>query len=82
MTTDAVGGVPSLPGSRGAGPAQQAANAAEIAVAVPQVLDVIQPGLGSDTAFVEAVIARARTLQPKPLTAHQPTAGVAYVVQP
>ena len=43
----------------GAGPAQQAANSGELPEAVPAVLDVLEPGLGGDTEFVEAVLRQA-----------------------
>ncbi len=49
-----------------AGPARRAAAAAELSDAVPGVLDVLDPGLGRDTEFVNAVITQARLLLPQP----------------
>jgi fructuronate reductase len=43
----------------GAGPAQKAANSGELPEAVPAVLDVLEPGLGSDKEFVDAVLRQA-----------------------
>ena len=43
----------------GAGPAQQAANSGELPEAVPGVLDVLEPGLGGDKEFVDAVLRQA-----------------------
>jgi fructuronate reductase len=43
----------------GAGPAQEAANSGELPEAVPAVLDVVEPGLGSDKEFVDAVLRQA-----------------------
>jgi fructuronate reductase len=43
----------------GAGPAQQAVNSGELPEAVPGVLDVLEPGLGSDKEFVDAVLRQA-----------------------
>jgi fructuronate reductase len=43
----------------GAGPAQQAANSGELPEAVPAVLDVLEPGLGGDKEFVDAVLRQA-----------------------
>jgi fructuronate reductase len=43
----------------GAGAAQQAANSGELPEAVPGVLDVLEPGLGGDKEFVDAVLRQA-----------------------
>jgi fructuronate reductase len=43
----------------GAGPAQQAANSGELPETVPAVLDVLEPGLGGDKEFVDAVLRQA-----------------------
>ena len=43
----------------GAGPAQQAANSGALPEAVPGVLDVLEPGLGGDKEFVDAVLRQA-----------------------
>jgi fructuronate reductase len=47
----------------GAGPAQNAANSAELPQAVPAVLDVLEPGLGGDKDFVDAVLQQAAAIQ-------------------
>jgi fructuronate reductase len=47
----------------GAGPAQKAANSGELPEAVPAVLDVLEPGLGGDRDFVDAVIRQAGDIQ-------------------
>jgi fructuronate reductase len=47
----------------GAGPAQQAANSRELPEAVPAVLDVLEPGLGGDKDFVDAVLHQATAIQ-------------------
>jgi fructuronate reductase len=47
----------------GAGPAQKAANSGELPEAVPAVLDVLEPGLGGDRDFVDAVIRQAGAIQ-------------------
>jgi fructuronate reductase len=43
----------------GAGAAQQAANSGELPESVPGVLDVLEPGLGGDKEFVDAVLRQA-----------------------
>ena len=43
----------------GAGAAHQAANSGELPEAVPGVLDVLEPGLGGDKEFVDAVLRQA-----------------------
>jgi fructuronate reductase len=47
----------------GAGPAQKAANSGELRDAVPAVLEVLEPGLGGDGDFVNAVIRQAGAIQ-------------------
>jgi fructuronate reductase len=47
----------------GAGPAQKAANSGVLQEAVPAVLDVVEPGLGGDRDFVDAVIRQAGAIQ-------------------
>jgi fructuronate reductase len=47
----------------GAGPAQQAANSGDLPQAVPAVLDVLEPGLGGDKDFVDAVVGQAGAIQ-------------------
>jgi fructuronate reductase len=47
----------------GAGPAQKAANSGVLQEAVPTVLDVVEPGLGGDRDFVDAVIRQAGAIQ-------------------
>jgi fructuronate reductase len=47
----------------GAGPAQKAANSGDLPEAVPAVLDVLEPGLGSDKEFVDAVLRQAGAIQ-------------------
>ena len=47
----------------GAGPAQDAANSGELPVAVPAVLDTLEPGLGRDQDFVDAVLDQAKAIQ-------------------
>lgn len=46
----------------GAGLAQEAATTGELTDAVPAVLDALDPGLGADPEFVEAVVERAEVL--------------------
>jgi fructuronate reductase len=48
----------------GAATARDAANSGELAEAVPEVLDVLEPGLGRDQDFVEAVLGQAKVIQP------------------
>ena len=43
-------------------PLIKAANAGELATAVPAVLDVLEAGLGSDQDFVDAVLGQARVV--------------------
>jgi fructuronate reductase len=40
----------------------EAANSAELTQTAPAVLDLLEPGLGSDTAFVDAVLAQAQAI--------------------
>lgn len=47
----------------GAGPAQNAANGGELPRVVPAVLDVLEPGLGGDKDFVDAVLHQAAAIQ-------------------
>ena len=47
----------------GAAAAEKAANSGELREAVPAVLDVLEPGLGGDSDFVDAVIRQAGTIQ-------------------
>jgi fructuronate reductase len=47
----------------GAGPAQDAANSDELPAAVPAVLDTLEPGLGQDQDFVDAVLDQAKAIQ-------------------
>ena len=47
----------------GAAAAEKAANSGELREAVPAVLDVLEPGLGSDRDFVDAVIGQAGAIQ-------------------
>ena len=47
----------------GAAAAEQAANSGELREAVPAVLDLLEPGLGSDRDFVDAVIGQAGAIQ-------------------
>ena len=47
----------------GAAAAEKAANSGELREAVPAVLDVLEPGLGGDRDFVEAVIRQAGAIQ-------------------
>ncbi len=46
----------------GARSAQQAAQSAELSVAVPAVLETLEPGLGSDEDFVRAVLSQAEAV--------------------
>jgi fructuronate reductase len=46
----------------GAGQAREAANSDDLRVAVPGVLEILDPGLGADVEFVEAVLERAQAL--------------------
>ena len=47
----------------GAGPAQDAANSGDLPIAVPAVLDTLEPGLGRDQDLVDAVVDRAKAIQ-------------------
>jgi fructuronate reductase len=47
----------------GAGPAQDAANSGDLRAAVPAVLDTLEPGLGGDQDFVDAVVDQAKAIQ-------------------
>jgi fructuronate reductase len=47
----------------GAAAAENAANSGELREAVPAVLDVLEPGLGGDRDFVDAVIRQAGAIQ-------------------
>jgi fructuronate reductase len=47
----------------GAAAARGAANSGELPDAVPAVLDVLEPGLGVDQDFVDAVLGQARAIQ-------------------
>jgi fructuronate reductase len=47
----------------GAAAAEKAANSGELREAVPAVLDVLEPGLGGDRDFVDAVIRQADAIQ-------------------
>jgi fructuronate reductase len=47
----------------GAAAAEKAANSGELREAVPAVLDVLEPGLGGDRGFVDAVIRQAGAIQ-------------------
>jgi fructuronate reductase len=47
----------------GATAAEKAANSGELREAVPAVLDVLEPGLGGDSDFVDAVIRQAGAIQ-------------------
>jgi fructuronate reductase len=47
----------------GAGPAQDAANSDDLPAAVPAVLDTLEPGLGQDQDFVDAVLDQAKAIQ-------------------
>jgi fructuronate reductase len=47
----------------GAAAAQAAANGVEVDVAVPAVLDFLEPGLGNDRDLVEAVLNQAKAIQ-------------------
>jgi fructuronate reductase len=47
----------------GAVAAEKAANSGELREAVPAVLDVLEPGLGSDRDFVDAVVRQAGAIQ-------------------
>jgi hypothetical protein len=47
----------------GAGPAQHAANSGELPVALPAVLATLEPGLGRDQDFVDAVLGQAKAIQ-------------------
>jgi fructuronate reductase len=49
----------------GAAAAEKAANSGELGEAVPAVLDVLEPALGSDRDFVDAVIRQAGAIQSK-----------------
>jgi fructuronate reductase len=48
----------------GAAAARDAANSGELAEAVPEVLDILEPGLGRDQDLVEAVLGQAKVIQP------------------
>ena len=43
-------------------PFLEAANSGELTQTTPAVLDLLEPGLGSDTAFVDAVLAQAQAI--------------------
>ena len=47
----------------GAGPALEAANSGDLPDAVPAVLETLEPGLGADTALVDAVLERAQAFR-------------------
>jgi fructuronate reductase len=47
----------------GAAAAQEAANSGDLAVAVPAVLNVLEPGLGGDQNLVQAVLGQADAIQ-------------------
>lgn len=47
----------------GAGPALEAANSGALTSAAPAVLDLLEPGLGKDAAFLDAVLAQAEVIQ-------------------
>jgi len=47
----------------GAAAAEKAANSGELREAVPAVLDVLEPGLGGDRDFVDAVVRQAGAIQ-------------------
>ena len=47
----------------GAATAQQAANSGDIPVAVPAVLNVLEPGLGSDKELVDAILRQADAIE-------------------
>jgi fructuronate reductase len=55
----------------GAAAAQEAANSGDLPVAVPAVLNVLEPGLGTDQDLVQAVLDQADTIRP----AHEPQAS-------
>jgi fructuronate reductase len=55
----------------GAAAAQEAANSGELPVAVPAVLNVLEPGLGGDQHLVQAVLGQADAIRP----AHEPQAS-------
>lgn len=46
----------------GAGPAQSAATSGDLPVAVPAVLDVLGPGLGSGAELADAVLAQTEAV--------------------
>ncbi|MBA3529438.1 MAG: mannitol dehydrogenase family protein, partial [Propionibacteriaceae bacterium] len=47
----------------GAAPFHEAATSGELSSAAPGVLDLLEPGLGSDAGFVDAVVAQAQAIQ-------------------
>jgi fructuronate reductase len=47
----------------GAGPAQDAANSGDLPIAVPAVLDTLEPGLGRDQDLVDDVLSQAKAIQ-------------------
>ena len=47
----------------GAAAARDAANSGELTSAVPAVLDTLEPGLGADQDFVDAVLGQAKAIQ-------------------
>jgi fructuronate reductase len=55
----------------GAAAAQEAANSGDLPLAVPAVLDVLEPGLGGDRDLVQAVLDQADAIRP----AHEPQAS-------
>ena len=48
----------------GAAAAQKAANSGDLSAAVPVVLDILEPGLGGDQDFVQAVLDQADAIRP------------------
>lgn len=46
----------------GAGPARDAANSGDLTSAVPAVLEILEPGLGDDEEFVDAVLRQAEVI--------------------
>jgi fructuronate reductase len=49
----------------GAAPFLEAAGSGELAGAVPAVLDLLEPGLGTDAELVDAVLLRAEAIVPR-----------------
>jgi hypothetical protein len=62
-----LGAAPTWPGCARQGPAgtevQAVANGVDLAVAVPAVLNVLDPGLGDDQDLVNAVLEQAEAIQ-------------------